>query len=188
MPEKPTALSINLLPGKEEGFGEKFLEWSLTFGRYIIIGTEIIVLVAFLSRFKLDRDLIDLSDKVKEKQKILESLRPIEESVTALQKRLSAIASVEGSQGSGILVLPNIALVTPPNITYQTILVDGDKVTITGVAPETADIATYVATLKASSIFKEDSVSLEKVERTRGDQKQISFIVSALAAKKGNKE
>ena len=69
MPKKLTPLSINLMPGRETSFGEKFLNWSLTFGRYIIIGTEIIVLVAFFSRFKLDRDFIDLHDQVKEKQK-----------------------------------------------------------------------------------------------------------------------
>ena len=82
---------INLLPSKELGFSEKVLNWALTFGRYIIIGTEIVVLVVFLSRFKLDRDRIDLKDSITEKQKILATLAPINQNVTRLQTRLSEI-------------------------------------------------------------------------------------------------
>lgn len=188
MPKKQALLSINLLPGEEAKFGEKFLEWSLTFGRYIIIGTEIIVLVAFLSRFKFDRDLIDLNDKVKERQKVLESYKPVEENVLRLQKRLTTIAALEANQGSGILALPDIASITPPQITYQNILVSQDKVTIVGQAIETADISTFVATLKASTIFKKETINLEKVERGKTENNQLAFTVTALVEKKGQEK
>lgn len=117
MPKKPAALSINLLPGREVAIGEKFLRWILTYGRYIIIGTEIIVLLAFLSRFKLDRDFNDLNDRIKERQKIIENFRSIEDSVNQLQSRLSQIKTIEAAQGSGLLALPHIAPLTPPEIT-----------------------------------------------------------------------
>ena len=65
----------------------KFLKWSLTYGRYIIIGTQIIVLLAFLSRFKLDQDLSDLHTKIDEKVNILEALAPIENNTRLLQDK-----------------------------------------------------------------------------------------------------
>ena len=64
MPKK----DINLLPREE--FEQKtvgrFLIWALTVGRWIVIVTELIVITAFLSRFKLDRDLANLYEKIRE--------------------------------------------------------------------------------------------------------------------------
>ena len=65
----PLKLKINLLSKKdlEEKALGRFLKWSLSFGRYIIVGTEIIVLIAFFSRFKLDRQLTDLHEAINQK-------------------------------------------------------------------------------------------------------------------------
>ena len=184
MPKKHTSLAVNLLPHKEPSFGDKFLNWSLTFGRYIIIGTEIVVLLAFFSRFKLDRDYSDLNEQVKEKQKILTSLKPTEDTVNRLQLRLSEIERVEATAGGGINALPAIASFTPPEITYQQISVAGNKVTIIGAAQATEDISRFVGTLANSSLFKKDSVSLEKVERRKEEDKVIIFTISALVEAK----
>lgn len=183
MPKKPTPLSINLLPGKEASFGEKFLTWSLTFGRYIIIGTEIIVLIAFLSRFKLDRDLVDLNDQIRDKQNVLATLKPIEESVTRLQRRLLEIKRIEATQGKGIVTLPEIGLLTPRTITYTQITVSGDKLTIVGKALETAHIAQFTAALKESNLFEKESISLEKIERTKPEDETLTFTIAAVAQK-----
>lgn len=183
MPKKVKTLSINLLPGREPTFGEKFITWSLTFGRYIIIGTEIIVLLAFLSRFKLDRDLIDLNDQVKEKQKVLASLKPIEENVNQLQARLGEIKKVDSSQGKGILALPTLASLTPEGITYKTISVLADKITIIGFAKETADIALFTTKLKEATLFKKDSITLESVGRGKEEETAIRFVLSAIIEK-----
>ena len=185
MPKKSGSLSINLLPGKEPAFGEKFLTFSLTFGRYIIIGTEIVVLVAFLSRFKLDRDLIDLKDQIKEKQRILSTQKQIEEKVNNLQLRLWQIKLADAAGGSGILALPQIASLTPENITYKSITMNQDTITIIGFANETGDIYRFVDSLKSAGIFKQDTVSLEKIERTKPEETFLTFTITAVA-KKGN--
>ena len=176
---------INLLPSKELGFSEKVLNWALTFGRYIIIGTEIVVLVVFLSRFKLDRDRIDLKDSITEKQKILATLAPINQNVTRLQTRLSEIKRIEEGQGTATAALPNRAPLTPTSITYKSIIATGDKLTIIGNTLGTADISQFVASLKASPIFKEDTVSLEKIERSSEDE-TLRFTVTAVVKKERN--
>jgi len=66
---------IELLPREEweeTSFG-KFLKWLLTVGRYIVIFTELVVILAFLSRFKLDRDLTDLYKQIENKQAIIQN-------------------------------------------------------------------------------------------------------------------
>src|SRR5437764_715683 len=109
MPKKSSIISVNLMQKKEFSFSDKFIQWILTYGRYIIIGTEIVVLLAFLSRFKLDREYIDLHDQIKEKQNVLTTLKPIESNVNQLQARLAAMQKAEATQGRGILGLPSIA-------------------------------------------------------------------------------
>lgn len=172
------------MPGRESSFGEKFLNWSLTFGRYIIIGTEIIVLVAFFSRFKLDRDFIDLHDQVKEKQKILAALKPVEERVNSLQIRLSEIKKIEEAAGSGIRALPDIAPLTPPEITYKSITISQDKITILGEAAGTSDISRFTSSLSSAALFKKESVLLEKIERIGLEESGITFVITAVVEKK----
>ena len=73
MPAKqPT---INLIGEEEMAHTPvgRIVAWAVTYGRYIMIGTEIIVLLAFISRFSLDRKLTDLNDEVSQKQAIIDA-------------------------------------------------------------------------------------------------------------------
>ena len=45
----------------------RIVAWATTYGRYIMITTEIIVLLAFISRFSLDRKNTDLTEEVTQK-------------------------------------------------------------------------------------------------------------------------
>ena len=51
----------------------RIVSWATTYGRYIMITTEIMVLLAFISRFSLDRKNTDLTEEVTQKQAILEA-------------------------------------------------------------------------------------------------------------------
>ena len=65
-------ISVNLLTQDDfssSPIGKVFL-WALSVGRYIVVITELIVILSFLSRFKLDRDLTDVNEAI-EKQKAI---------------------------------------------------------------------------------------------------------------------
>ena len=73
---KAIKTTIEFIPQEDwekTSFG-KFLKWLLNVGRWIVIVTELIVIIAFVSRFKLDRDLTNLNEKVKQKQAIIGTL------------------------------------------------------------------------------------------------------------------
>jgi len=89
MSSKPAL--INLVKGKHKSFFDRFLAWALSAGRVIIIVTEIIALSAFLYRFSLDREIIDLRDNTKQEQKILELFKEQEKTFRNLQERLSCL-------------------------------------------------------------------------------------------------
>ncbi|MBI1869435.1 hypothetical protein HYS11_00505, partial [Candidatus Gottesmanbacteria bacterium] len=91
------SISINLLPGGKDGkrYGGKFLQWALTYGRYIIIFTELIVLIAFFSRFKFDQELSDLHEIIQQKQAVISSVAEFETEVHLLQARIAQIKTID---------------------------------------------------------------------------------------------
>ena len=89
----PTKHAVNLLP--KDTFYEsrvgKTVKWAITFGRWIVVFTDFIVISSFLSRFYFDTKLADYHDEIKQKQTIIEALAPFEDSFRLLQERISLI-------------------------------------------------------------------------------------------------
>lgn len=91
---------INLLPASdfELSFWGRFLKWAVTAGRYIIIVTEMVVIAAFLSRFKLDQDVSDLASTLEGERNVLEAQRETEMEFRGVQARLAAAETMLNSQ------------------------------------------------------------------------------------------
>ena len=95
---------INLFKSRKKGFLDNFMKWALGVGRILVIVTEADALLAFLYRFSLDRNLIDLHDDIKQKQAIVKLLKNNEDNYRDLQSRLekAKILTEEGSQTAKI--------------------------------------------------------------------------------------
>ena len=85
---------INLLV-KKKTTADTVLEWALTTGRFIIILTETIALTAFAYRFVLDRQIIDLHDKIRQKQAILSFYKEDEEKFRLLHNKLATVSTLD---------------------------------------------------------------------------------------------
>ena len=59
-------ISINLVKSRKPHFLDRFITWALNAGRLLVIITETVALSAFLFRFGLDREIVDLNDKIKQ--------------------------------------------------------------------------------------------------------------------------
>ena len=83
---------ITLLAKKpiEATAGCRVVQWLTTSGRAILVITELLVLMAFISRFWLDTKNNDLGEIVRQKRIILESSQPFEKDFLALQSRISS--------------------------------------------------------------------------------------------------
>jgi len=84
-----TGLTINLAKKKGTPSLDVFLSWAITGGRFIVILTETIALAAFLYRFSLDRQIVDLHDQISQKQKIVAAFATDEVLYRNLQDRLN---------------------------------------------------------------------------------------------------
>ena len=87
---------VNLLP--KDPFNEsplgKTLIWALSVGRYIVVFTELVVIISFLSRFSLDRRLTDANVQVLKAKTAVEQNFEIEGKANKLQATLTELRQV----------------------------------------------------------------------------------------------
>lgn len=170
-------LDINLLSrtgiaGKPLG---KFLRWSLTYGRYIIITTQIVVLLAFFSRFKLDQDLSDLHSKIEEKTNIVEALSPVEENTRKIQTKLEIIKTFETSRTIYSDILKTLADQTPSDVSIKKINFDKNKLTFSATAVNNSAFANFLNLIRRNSYFTQ--ITLDKVLKSVNSE-SIDFFLS----------
>ncbi|MDP3998743.1 MAG: PilN domain-containing protein [bacterium] len=160
-------LDVNLIPQEEsrKRNWEKFLRWVLNSGRYIIIGTEIIVLLAFFLRFKLDRDLKAVSNDVKNRQTIVESFGDLEEKTRFLQAELATISNLEKQSPPSTQVLNALALLTPPDVIFSQLNVSFPSVGLSATALSLGGFSSFLENLKHSKEF--ENISVVKVAEGR---------------------
>ena len=103
MQKKP--ISINLLK-QQTSLVDRFIDWALTIGRLLVILTEIVALSAFIYRFSLDRQLIDLHSKITQEQAIANYLNNNEKKYRNLQDRLAIATNYSTLGVTGLRFLP----------------------------------------------------------------------------------
>lgn len=88
---------ISLLPDSHRAntFTSRLIDWITSVVRVVIILTEFFVVAAFLSRFWLDRQNSDLSEKIRQQKAILTSTASFEKEYIAFQDRLNVIADLD---------------------------------------------------------------------------------------------
>lgn len=130
MPAEPT-IRINLLGSQQaehSPFG-RFLTWITTYGRYIMITTEMIVLLAFLSRFSLDRTLTDLNDEIMQKQEIIAVNSDLETTFRKTQDSLIKIKGLRATQPLLLQTLTGLHMLLPSGTYFQNLSVGDGKIT-----------------------------------------------------------
>lgn len=172
-------MPINLLPHKKSSFTQKFFSWVLTFGRIIIVLTELVVLVAFLSRFKLDRELIDLHDQIKQEGSVVKSLENVEKRSRNLQERLLEISRIDKEAKNSTDFLQKIPTLIPVTVFLDSLTLDEKTLKIDARALNGTGVSSFVKKLRDSRLFSD--VNLDHVTRDESLGGQIKFTITASA-------
>ncbi len=156
------APAINLLKKNDKNIIDTVLDWSLTIGRIVVILTEAIALSAFLYRFSLDRQLIDLHDEINQKQAFVKLLKSNEEKFRNLQQRLDIASKFSASQLQTTQVFTDVTSMVPDGFTVNKFLISAEGIKIDGNASSPSILALLVNSLKKyPSIAR---VSLDRIE------------------------
>lgn len=171
--------SINLLPRDsfENSTIGVILEWSLVFGKWAVILTQLVVMAAFLYRFSLDRKLTDLRKSIAKDITIIKSYEQVEREYVIAQKQVAKAKEVMGTQTLVIDTLSEIGKITPPDVWFEKIGITKNSVTLTAYAGSLVGFGQFLATIQLDPMFKK--INLSRLETSATDGAQIQFEVSA---------
>lgn len=167
---------INLLVPSEFGqsFWGKFLKWAVTSGRYVVIITEMIVVIAFLSRFKLDTDLNRLNSAIADKKVVLDSLVGKETEFKSVQKKVSWANQILNRKIVAGDVLQSIVERTPEGVRFIGLKFDEQSVNITASAVDERIMGLFLGQLNNNSAWK----AVELASVTEDKSKGLTFTVN----------
>lgn len=154
--------SINLLKKQEKRFIDKFIRWALTVGRLLVIVTETVALSAFLYRFSLDRQLVDLHDEIEQKQAIVKLLKKNEDKYRNFQERLATIAQVTSKTEQIINYYTQLLSFIPQDLILHNVTVSHGSLKIDATALSVEGLRSFIKSLRDHPSTA--SVSLDKIE------------------------
>ncbi|MDP2873790.1 MAG: hypothetical protein Q8N84_00610 [bacterium] len=150
--------TVNLILEKEPeqySLPQKFYFWTINIGRAIIVLTELVVLVVFAARFKLDRDLNDLSEKIEIKKSIAESYGDLEPRVRTLQNRLNVVKKVKNEQTAFSHGLSFLATSSPSDFTLTNLQLAPTTINLNAKATSPQDFAKFISVLTQADKVKD---------------------------------
>lgn len=164
--QKTSLPSINLAKNRGEKFVDRFLQWALTIGRGVVILTEALALGAFLFRFGLDRQLVDLHDRIKQEQAILVLLKDSEKTYRNLQDRLSLAATINTQLSGQIKTFNDLLGLLPTSLSITNLSISDTTVRIEGTIDSLVSLSSFVKKIKTYP--QVTKVSLDKLDSKAG--------------------
>lgn len=154
--------SINLVRKNERDFFEHFTNWALSSGRMIVYATFIIVLSALIYRVFLDREIIDLHDKIAQKQVFLKTLKKNEEKYLFLQQRLQNVATITTGSDIPVKAFTEIMNKKATDVTFSSLAVAKDSITMEADFKSAAALSSFVDMLNHIPQIK--SLAINKID------------------------
>jgi len=174
--------NINLLPQSSfnASTGGRVLTWILSTFRTIVIVTEIIVMIAFLSRFWLDAQNSDLTEELEIKVAALEATQPFEKEYKDVQKRLLVFSGLTQKDATMTSLIQQISdhLPVRDDFKLSSITYNESKITIEGVAINEIDIQQYISNLQSNPLLQNASIS--KVETKENNELIMEFTIEII--------
>lgn len=178
MSKKPAAININLVP-KDPFFHTplgRALQWALSAGRYIIIFTELIVIISFAARFTLDRQITNLNTDIVSRQGSIGNYGELENDFRLAQSKIENVKQIE--QDVNIVdVFEKLSEVTPQDVTLSQLVITPSGLSATGRTLSQTSFNLLINNLQLSPQFR--NVSVSKVESEDEGSAGLLFTIQA---------
>ncbi|MBI3577480.1 PilN domain-containing protein [Candidatus Gottesmanbacteria bacterium] len=127
----------------------RIISWALSYGRYIMIGTEIVVLLAFISRFSLDRKLTDLKEEIDQKQAILTANASLEQNIRGVGDQIAKIKAIMANQAKPANTFSLVATLLPNDTYLNSLEITPDKFSAEVVSATTDGFGQFLTNLQS---------------------------------------
>ena len=164
MPAQKKDKQINLVPRDkfEDSLLGRTLKWLLSTFRIIVVLVEMIVMLAFLSRFWLDAKNNDLDDEIKIKMAQIVSQESFEKEFRNIQKRLDVFWALASASGVNSKIIESISSQLPQDVYLDNLSYTEKMLSLKGSSLSEQSVAQFVVNLESLEDFA--SVDLEKVD------------------------
>ena len=180
MKKQPAAITINLVP-KDPFFATipgRVLKWALSAGRYIVIFTELVVIISFATRFTLDRQVTDLNDTITSKEAIINSYGALEKNFRTAQSKIASYQQIT-TNSNIVETFADIAEILPEGIALDNLVINNSTVVASGSTNSQVAFNLLINNMQLSPKFRE--VSVDRVEsNTDSDKPGFTFTVRAV--------
>lgn len=177
-PKKRTSLNLLYPQGIPQKLPLKFLRWILTFGRYIAVVVEILVLITFAARFKFDQDLANINEEINKQVPFIESLKSQENLIRKAQFKIENINKTIEKSPSFANIIDKIANQTPTGVSLTNINFDTTSspttIKLSGKSSSNNDLAIFLYGLNNEPTLKD--VNLVNINFAEG---VIEFVINA---------
>lgn len=156
-------ITINLSGKPRERLENIFLSWAAQAGKIIIIVTELVALGALSYRFIIDRQIIDLNDQIRTKLLFVNSQTQKENVFRDIQNRLFYVKLLTDESHTKLIVLADIlSAAKSGGVEITNLLLNEDKITLSGNTSSLFSIHTFVNTFKARPGVS--AISIDEIE------------------------
>ena len=178
MPARKKDNLINLLP--KDKFSStttgQFLHWLLSTFRVIVIAVEMLVMIAFLSRFWLDARNSDLNKKIEQRKEQLIASQAFEKEFKQIQQRLGIYSALASQEKPTTTSFSSIITQLPPDV-YISLFSSMDKdIKVGGFSPSEQSIAQFVVNLETVESFEEIALTDVDISKDREGLPDFPFV------------
>ena len=159
---------------------EKAYAWTLLIGRYVIIATELIVLLAFFYKFKLDNELANVKSDIDANIQVFKSSSQDDKDIRTYQSKIINQEFIYSHQKKLSAIIKHTTGLIPVNVNVSDITFNNSSITINCSLPGTS--ATQLTIIQnIANVFKADplyeNVALNNVQ-TNSATNLINFDLS----------
>ena len=145
------------------------LRWILSSGRFLIVFVEILVLAAFILRFKFDADILATKEAIEEQVPFIESLQSDEDLIRRTQFQISTIRNIKQENPAYHLILQKIASQTPNGVTLRNLSLQKQtgnvEIKMSGTTSSNINLTGFLIGLKKDSFFKNVNLTSTSFEQ-----------------------
>lgn len=166
---------INLIPKDKftDTLVGRVLTWLMSTFRVIVIIVEMVVMIAFLSRFWLDAKSSDLDDEIESRIAQIQAQSSVEREFNLVQQRLGIFSTMISQDKSNLKEIKKISSYLPSDVFLSRISLTESGIKIDGLSPSEMSIAQFIVNL--SSIEDYSGVNLTQVDIDNENSGLLSF-------------
>lgn len=162
--DQPLTVRVNLLhpQGEPLQLPGKFLKWLLGYGRFIVILIEIVVILCFLYRFKLDADLERINQEIRTEAQNIEAKKNDEILVRQTQQKIQLVKQTYSNSPDWKNLVESITAKVPVGVTFHNLSVEhlqsskSIQFKIAAETKSTSDVTAFISALKELNLDEKD--------------------------------